>query len=141
METAVRCLVRIGCIVIAAAAFAAAGCSGDASVSGNVTLDGQPLRTGTVTFHPAGHGPVAYGQVGSDGGYRLTVGSAGGVPPGEYRVTVVANEDPAPPPKPSVAPTPGKRITPARYADPKTTELTFTVKPGGNTIHLPLKSK
>ena len=66
---------------------------------------------------------------------------ADSLPPGEYRVTVVANEDPAPPPKPSVAPTPGKRITPARYGSPKSTELAFTVKPGGNTIHLPLKSK
>ena len=40
---------------------AVAGCGSpyDSSVSGTVTLDGQPLTIGTVTFFPDQSGPVA----------------------------------------------------------------------------------
>jgi hypothetical protein len=120
-----------------------AGCGGGGSVSGKVTLDGQPLTSGTVTFHPIASGPVAIGTIGSDGRYELAVGQDRSVPPGEYLVTVEATEpvaaEPTPakgPPRPPAAP---KRITPAKYADRATTDLRFTVKPGGNKIDLELK--
>ena len=120
-----------------------AGCGGSGSVSGKVTLDGQPLTTGTVTFHPVGSGPVAIGTIGPDGRYELAVGQDRSVPPGDYVVTVEATEpvaaEPAPakgPPRPPAAP---KGLTPDKYADKAATDLRFTVKPGGNTINLELK--
>jgi hypothetical protein len=120
-----------------------AGCSGSGSVSGTVTLDGAPLTSGTVTFHPTAGGPVAIGNIGPDGRYELAVGTDKTVPPGEYVVTVEATEavtseptDSKGPPRPPQAP---RRLTPDKYADKDKTDLRFTVKSGGNTIDIPLK--
>jgi hypothetical protein len=120
-----------------------AGCGGGGSVSGTVTLDGQPLTSGTVTFHPSGSGPVAIGSIGSDGRYVLAIGNDRTIPPGEYVVTVEATEavtsEPTPTKGPPAPPKPPRRITPAKYADVSTSDLRFTVEAGGNTINLPLK--
>jgi hypothetical protein len=119
-----------------------AGCGGGGSVSGKVTLDGQPLTSGTVTFHPVGSGPTAIGTIGTDGRYELRIGDDRSVPPGDYLVTVEATE--AVTSEPSAAPAKGpppppRRLTPEKYAEKDTTDLRFTVKSGGNTIDLPLK--
>lgn len=121
-----------------------AGCGGayDSSVSGLVKLDGQTLPRGLVGFHPVAPGPSAYAVIDESGNYAVRTGSASGLPPGDYRVTVSANELPAterteqggPPP-------PGKAITPAKYRMKGTSGLTFTVTPGKNEINLELKSK
>ena len=127
-----RCLVA----VMACATVALTGCGGGhgASVSGSVTLDGAPLDTGTVAFHPLGGGPTAYGGIHPNGTYRLKTGAGTGVPPGEYRVTVAAMTEP-PTDGPSV---PGRMITPPRYADPAQSGLKFAVTPGSNRIDLEL---
>jgi hypothetical protein len=128
-----------------AAVAALAGCGGGGSVSGKVTLDGEPLPSGTVTFHPVGPGPAAIGTIGSGGRYELAIGGDRTVPPGDYLVTVdateaVTSEPPAAPGKgPPPPPKPPRRLTPARYADKDTTDLRFTLKPGSNTIDLRLK--
>jgi len=52
-----------------------AGCGGDGRVkiSGTVTLDGVPIETGTISFHPAdGAGPTAESLI-SEGRYALQV--------------------------------------------------------------------
>jgi hypothetical protein len=122
-----------------------AGCGGGGSVSGTVTLDGQPLTSGTVTFHPVGPGPTAIGTIKSDGRYELAIGGDRSIPSGDYLVTVdateaVTSEPPAVAAKgPPLPPKPPRRLTPAKYADKETTDLRFTVKSGGNTIDLPLK--
>lgn len=59
----------------------AAGCGGKGKVSGTVTLDGQPLPAGTITFVPS-TGPGAAGKI-EDGNYSVT-----GVPVGKVAVTV-----------------------------------------------------
>ena len=50
------------------------GCGGDskmATVSGAVTLDGNPVETGAITFVPAnGNAPTAGGQI-KDGRYSV----------------------------------------------------------------------
>ena len=71
-------------LVIAAAA---AGCSGSgpATVEGTVTLNGEPLKEGVVTFVPAD--PTASGTAGApikDGKFRAEV------PRGEMRVQISA---------------------------------------------------
>jgi hypothetical protein len=135
---------RIRAAVLGAIAIVS-GCSGSGSVSGRVTLNDQPLTSGTVTFHPTGTGPAGIGTIGPDGRYQVSVGKDKSLPPGDYLVTVEATEavssgewpatkGPPPPPK---AP---KRITPAKYADRGTTDLKFTVKSGENKIDLVLKS-
>jgi hypothetical protein len=136
-------IVRFRAAFLAAVALSA-GCAGGGSVSGTVTLNDQPLTSGTVTFHPTGDGPLGIATIGPDGRYEIMVGKDRSLPPGDYVVTVEATEavssgdwpatkGPPPPPK---AP---KRITPAKYADKKTTDLRFTVKSGENRIDVPLK--
>src|SRR5262249_36491429 len=113
------------------------------TVSGTVTLDGEPLRLGVVTFHPVASGPSAIGPVTKDGTYQLNLGNDRSIPAGECRVTVDAaelaafEEGPGGAPRP---PRPGKRITPDKYAKKETTDLRVTVKAGANKIPLELKS-
>jgi hypothetical protein len=68
-------------------------------VAGKVTVDGKPLGTGAVTFHPDAakgnttpHVPV--GMLDDQGNYKLMSGSREGAPPGWYKVTVTAQEPP-----------------------------------------------
>lgn len=117
------------------AASTGCGTGKDAFVSGTVTLDGKVLDRGTVTFHPEPNGPLAYGQVGTDGTYTLNTGAKARLEPGKYVVTVVAT---APQPDPQSEAI-GKLLTPPKYGDLKKTDLRFDVKPGSQRIDLPLK--
>jgi hypothetical protein len=125
-------------MLVAGALTLAVGCGAhDSSVYGTVTLDRKPLETGTVTFHPAGEGAVAYGRIGADGSYRLHTGAEQGLAAGEYIVTVVAT---APPPDPH-SEVVGKLLTPARYGKLDQTDLRYTIEPGRNQIDLALQTK
>ena len=71
---------------------AVAGCdSGDGrlEVSGTVTLDGEPLPSGSISFRPmqGTHGPTGGGEI-VDG--RFSIRSDKGVMPGSYRVEISA---------------------------------------------------
>lgn len=59
-----------------------------ASVTGQVTLDGQPLAGSTVTFHSES-GRAASAKVDAAGKYRLKAGLL----PGKYRVTIDQGEE------------------------------------------------
>jgi hypothetical protein len=115
------------------------GCGGgaDVFVSGKVTLAGESVAAGTVTFYPAdGRGAVAYGQIGADGEYQIQTGAAVGLAPCNYLVSVVAFEV-----VPNAGPDglPGSRLlSPERYKDPKTSGLTCTVAPGSNRFDVTL---
>lgn len=106
----------------------------ESSISGKVTLSGQPLGKGNVSFHPIAGGPVAYGTIQSDGTYVVKTGAGTGLPPGEYKVTVGATDPP--PPGPDEAP--GVLITPPEYNNVKTTPLTKTIVAGANVINIDL---
>lgn len=130
-------------VVLALAVVATAGCSRHpSSVAGSVTLDGKPLPAGVIMLTPARSGPSAYGAIAADGSYRLQTGAAKGLEPGEYIVTVAANEPP-----PAGSDGAGGRaaeairplMTPPEYADVKTSPLRITVKPGSQTVDLELK--
>ncbi|HZN35118.1 MAG TPA: hypothetical protein VFB80_14920 [Pirellulaceae bacterium] len=139
-----RRLCLAGYVGVLAAISLVAGCLGGnaASVTGAVTLDGQPLTTGDVSFYPDGSpGAAAYGQINAEGKYTLSTGTAAGLSPGKYVAVVVATK-PLPPPKDPYAPeVPPERITPAKYATVSTSDLHVEVKPGANDLPLSLKSK
>jgi hypothetical protein len=120
------------------------GCGGvyDSTVSGTVTLDGNPVPCGTVTFYPQVSGPAAYARILENGSYSVHTGREEGLPAGEYAVTVSANEPSTikqtasggPPP-------PGKPITPMWYRSKESSGLKFNIAAGSNEINLELTSQ
>jgi hypothetical protein len=133
---------RVGLLCVASIACAGCG-SGLSSVSGKLTLDGQPLaRTDqveiTIMFYPeSGIGAPAAGIVDESGRYSVFTGRQDGIAPGDYVVTLAAVETkPAGPGRP-----PSKRvITPQRYTNPRESELRAAVQPGRNTFDFELTS-
>jgi hypothetical protein len=100
-----RQVVTAALLLVAVCFFAltTAGC-GDSSgigktvpVVGRVTVDGQPVKAGTVSFRPdkskgnnLAHEP--YGEIDAEGSYKLFTGKKEGAPVGWYRVAVFAGE-------------------------------------------------
>jgi hypothetical protein len=131
---------RIAACVLGLFLFASLpGCGdGKGSVNGTVTLDGQPVANGAVTFVKSEGSLVREGAVIKDGGFQARV------PPGKYRIEVNAQK------------VVGKRkqkgfsgaeeeveiteeMFPERYNTK--TELSEEIKLGPNTVKLDLKSK
>lgn len=116
-----------------------------ATVSGLVTLDGQPLAIrqamrGTVVFHPAsGEGAILSGLIDARGKYKLAMGANSEVAPGGYLVTVSAVEV-VPPTKDQQEPS-GRHITPAKYASAVDSGLRCEIVPGPNHVDLKLTSE
>src|SRR5438046_2540522 len=104
-----RCF--LGVCGLACAALVGCGAGGEqlAPVTGQVTVDGAPLTTGSVTYHPDAekgnntpHIPI--GTLDPDGRYKLVSATKAGAPPGWYKVTVTAQgpidaKNPYAPPK------------------------------------------
>lgn len=130
----------------------AVGCGGAAEVSGSVTYNGIPVKSGSVIVRTA-DGTVFSGNI-DNGNYVVS-----GVPSGAVTFAV-ASPDPATVAQPSdpatgdspgrgppVAPKPGtpaKKPTegwfaiPPKFADPGNSGLATTLKPGPNTFPLTL---
>jgi hypothetical protein len=140
----VRSKVRICSLFFTAAALAMSGCgSQQTTVTGTVTLDGEPLaigpaQRGTVVFQPVDGGAVATGLIDQHGKYHISTGAGIGLVPGKYAITVRAVEV-VPATKGTVEPT-GRPLTPAVYAAANTSGFTFDIAPGANTCHLALRS-
>lgn len=117
-----------------------AGC-GDSqpTLSGVVTLDGTPLATGNISFIPAGEGAGASATIGAGGAYDVQTGSARGLAPGDYLVTVSANGPPVTKPG-SDLPLPGELLTPKKYSTSQTSDLRATVQAGANKLDFNLTS-
>lgn len=131
-------------LVVAATALVVSGCGRHPSkLSGEVVLDGKPLTTGVIMLSPARTGPSAYAEIKPDGSYELKTGSEKGLEPGEYVVTVAANEPgPAQPESETgAAPAIQPLMTPPKYADVGTSPLRITVKPGRQKLSIELKSE
>ena len=121
------------------------GCSSSSTVSGTVNLDGKPLPTGEVMFHPVGDGAMAVGTV-TNGRFQMSTGQSDEVAPGSYKVTVIAVETLTPEQLeqatgPNGMEATGKRITPNLYADANTSPLTAEVKAGSNSFPFELTSQ
>lgn len=133
---------RAACLLaVMAACVVVGGCgNGLANVSGQITLDGQPLRGGkgdvrvTVQFQPAdGIGATAIGLADENGNYVIATGSQSGIRPGVYYVA--CSQSVLGKPK-------GPDATPdSKYANTRTSGLKFTIEPGRNEINIPLESE
>ncbi len=125
-------------LLVGTAVFNGCGRSEFASLTGRVTLDGEPLPTAVITFI-SDDGTSGYANVEPDGDYVAKSGSDEGLKPGKYRISVVAF-------KPEVitdrkeAKTP-QPITPPRYTDPAQSGFEFNLTDAGGTYDLELKSK
>jgi|694.fasta_scaffold80962_4 hypothetical protein len=88
-------------------------------VQGTVMIDGKPLESGIVQFHPPA-GQVAAGEIGPGGAFTLTTRSPGdGVLPGTYQATVTAESaDPA-----------QQSLIPLRYTRAGSSGLSVTIFP------------
>src|SRR5207245_2198960 len=144
--------------VVVAAALAASGCGSDGkvSVSGQVTLDTQPVEGAIVTFIPVNEtqGKIAHGTTDKDGVFQLSTSKPNdGAFPGEYKVTVVYAEGAEPPAAKGMKEAftgfekaqeqklkPPKYNVPASYGDADKTDLRQKVPADGKVI-LALKSK
>src|SRR5207249_4878392 len=114
-----------GGAVVAAAGCGTAGGEKLVPVAGKVTIDGQPLKTGSVTFKPdasrgnkSQHHPTS--AIDEEGHYELSVPpEKKGAPPGWYQIVVTAYDNPRP----------GrlKSLIDVKYQDEKTTPLKIEV--------------
>jgi hypothetical protein len=132
-------------LLLGAAAFVAAGCSGGADspspVHGTVYLDGKPakeLAGGTVTFNSEELNKSASGEIEADGSYRLgSLRKDDGAIPGKYLVTVS-------PPEVSGA---GERgggspeVKLVSFRGPENSEVTVEQKTNDIPIHLQRRGK
>lgn len=135
--------------------FVASGCGGGAgdapelaAVTGKITVAGEAVSGGTITFTPDNskgtNGPASGGEIGADGTYTLYgPGGAPGAVIGSHKVTVVCAADPGEVSGGESSTEPYKCIIPARYGDIKVTDLSADVKDeeAGNTIDLDLQAK
>jgi hypothetical protein len=132
------------------------GCSSDDGigtrypVNGKVTLKGEPVAKGTVTFTPTdqGGGRTATGDLQSDGSYTLTTATPrDGALPGKYRIAISAVEIDRSVTKNKtggmyrvdlLAKAPRKVLVPLKYGDPNASGLTAEVKPQTNRLDFDL---
>jgi hypothetical protein len=120
------------------------GCGdGLASVTGSVTFDGEPIAGGSdvhamICFTPVGGGPPGIGEIDSYGHFSLATGSAAGIRPGKYLVSVSATKL-IPSTTPGM-PGGGRPLTPAKYSNPKESGLEADIQPGRNALDFNLLS-
>ena len=138
----IRCVLIL--LIGSTSALSLAGCGASASVGqvgGKVTCDGQPVGEGLVSFHNPDTGSAAQAELKPDGTFEVS-NAEGGLPPGEYRVTIM-------PPTvqlPDTAETEGglgfKEVTdiPDTYRSAKTSGLTAVVVTGKNDFEFTMET-
>ena len=112
-----------------------------ATVSGKVTLNGEPLEGGAglpcrVTFAHV-EGPGGFADIQSDGTYSAEVAV------GQTRVSIYYRDEAEPVPG---APMPdfkgfGKNLVPVKYVDAETSGLSLDVKSGKNEFNIEMEGK
>jgi len=131
-------------VIAIVATFIVSGCGRSGPehgrVSGTVTYNGKPVPKGTISFQAVDpKGRNATGAIEPDGSYTLQTEEPGdGAQLGDYRVAISAREDEVLDYIPT-KPIPPKRLVPAKYESPETSELKATVKSGKNDIPFDLK--
>jgi hypothetical protein len=110
-------------------------------VKGKVTVNGQPLKQGSVAFWPnkekGNNSPLeAGGQISEDGSYEMFTKGKPGVPPGHYKVTVMAQST-----VDSTNPTKAKVLVPEKYTLKDSTPFLIEVveNPAAGAYNLDVK--
>jgi hypothetical protein len=121
-----------GLLALGAMTLILVGCSSDpvgrtVPVKGKVTVGGQPLKQGSVTFWPnesKGNKSTmeAGASVNEDGTYQLFTKGKAGAPPGPYKVTVAAQTQ-----VDSTKPMQAKSLVPSSYNTRESTPLLIDV--------------
>ncbi|NLX56342.1 MAG: carboxypeptidase regulatory-like domain-containing protein [Planctomycetaceae bacterium] len=129
---------------------------GAVSVTGTVTLDGEPVEGASVVFVPEGKGRMASGKTDSSGQFKLTTQKVGdGAVPGKYKVGVsklksggvdARKPDPNSPegvmlagaPVGNGAPAMPEFEIPPKYSNAENSGLEVTVKSGMDPVKLEL---
>ncbi len=123
------------------------------TVSGTVTIDGQPLTAGCrIGFISSTGGYTATGVIGENGTYTLDYVDGGGLPAGEYQIQFTApiavstNAASVDPVKMASAMKLGAKMkaadagpVPTKYQSTITSKMVFPVKDGQNTADFDLK--
>ena len=140
--------------IVWVAALVLCGCSKDPNqpalvpLSGQVTLDDQPLAGAEVSYVPVGatKGAGSTGRTNADGVYQLTAVRGGaGVVPGEYRVAISkrvmpdGSDFPADSKVPPIE-SPARQLLAPEYSDPQRSRLRATVPADGGTKDFHLKT-
>jgi hypothetical protein len=110
-------------------------------VNGKVTVDGKALKQGSVAFWPnkdkGNNSPFeAGGQIGEDGSYEMFTKGKPGVPPGHYKVTIMAQST-----ADSTNPTKAKLLVPEKYTVKESTPFLIEVveNPAAGAYNLDVK--
>jgi hypothetical protein len=122
--------------LLAAAALAGCHSNKPLTITGKVTYKGQPLSSGIVRFF-FGTDHQSMATIEPDGSFAAT-----DIPPGPVKVTV--EPDPQAAKHRSMGgganePAPKPVAIPPKYADPKTSGLEYTIKPGTNNLDVKLE--
>ncbi len=117
-------------------AFFSIGCGGPPAgeVTGQVTFNGSPLTSGTITFVPqSAAGVYAHAEVQADGRYAAETDETGKrIPVGQYRVMISAVKDVGPE-------EPVESLLPLRFSSDTQSKLTADVGEGQNVIDFVLE--
>jgi hypothetical protein len=113
-----------------------AGCGGPSSLSGLVTLDGEPLSDAGIAFFPEqDEAEMVVGTTDQEGRYLITPAAGESIAYGKYKVVVSKRAQPTPAEVEAFI-TP-EELIPAKYSDKSQTELIVEVKSGAEIdLHL-----
>lgn len=103
--------------------------AGSSTVKGTITVDGEALPEGSISFSSPSTGNAVMAPV-KDGKFAVPSGMA----PGQYKVVV------APPTPTPENPTPPASKIPEKYRIQETSDLTSTITNGANDVKFDLKS-
>ena len=106
-------------------------------VSGTVSYKGSPLPGVNVTFLPES-GPSAFATTDGEGKFSLQTNGAAGAVKGKHQISVAAAAIP-PMPGTAEAKKTADLTFPAKYSNPKTSELTATIPTDSKPVELQLK--
>ena len=124
-------------LMVAIVLIAAGGCDRRPSrvpVSGQVTVDGEPLEFGSITFYAVAGGRPGGASLADGGNYSVTMHDPNdGLPPGKYTVTVAAAD--------WVSDKACRWHAPKHYQDAKTSGLTAEIKNEATTMNFNLTWK
>jgi hypothetical protein len=135
-----RCLLGVQLLCLTACGSDSVGRT--VPVRGKVTVDGAPLKEGSVVYWPnankGNQSPLeAVGQIKEDGTYELLTRGKPGARPGSYKVTVTAQHKL----NPNDVYSKTKQLAPQMYTTKETTTLVIEVveSPGPTAYDLDLK--